>query len=214
MRRGTSALAPESYRDQVMEPLKLVPLLEGQLSAQLQENFCDLDANVSLLKLYQLYPKESELDRKQEVLENILLKALMSPKDNAFTICMFLIPEKFHTKGSIPALSQLSDLLESAQYKEFWAQTKENAALLNKATGFHAAVRDFILDVVQATYRQVDIAFLCEALDQPDKELRQWLSSKTSTKADGEMVSFTPVAEVQRHNATPQNIQLEQLAKI
>eukprot|EP01012_Entosiphon_sulcatum_P052632 TRINITY_DN7233_c2_g1_i1.p3 TRINITY_DN7233_c2_g1~~TRINITY_DN7233_c2_g1_i1.p3 ORF type:complete len:210 (+),score=52.51 TRINITY_DN7233_c2_g1_i1:908-1537(+) len=189
----------------------IIPKLEEYVTQQLKENTFDVEANIALLKLYQLFPERSST----EGIQKVLLKALMNLKDNAFTCAMYLVPQKYHENTSIGNLIQLSNLLELAQYKEFWHKTTELQDITVVANGFTPSIRDFIFDVLSITYRTIDTPFLSEALHlQQESELKSYLQLK-GLKVESGFVSF-PVNDFtqMRPKVAPQNIQFEQIAKI
>mmetsp|Transcript_58058 Transcript_58058/g.80579 ORF Transcript_58058/g.80579 Transcript_58058/m.80579 type:complete len:140 (+) Transcript_58058:2-421(+) len=138
----------------------------------------------------------------------------MHIKENAFSLAMFMIPEKYQSAGQIPTLTKMAGLLETAEYQQFWEKAKENNDIISSATGFNSAVREIILDVLGITFKTIDLSFLSEALNLQDPDLKTFLGTK-GLKPDGGFVTF-PQSDLtqQWHQAVPQNIQFEQLAKV
>jgi len=188
----------------------LVDRLEDNVTQQLSGNTFDLDANLHLLKLYQIFLHKMNV----EGIRKVLLKALMHLRANAFNLAMYLVPDKYHGDPQVEAFGELARQLETAHYAAFWELTDQHKDLLLPAVGFNHAIRDFILEVVTMTYRTVDVPFLAEALRLPEPELKTYLQSK-GMKPEGGFLQFpeNPFTTL-KPRASPQNIQFEQVAKI
>eukprot|EP00446_Apocalathium_sp_SHHI-4_P030730 CAMPEP_0177224428 /NCGR_PEP_ID=MMETSP0367-20130122/39013_1 /TAXON_ID=447022 ORGANISM="Scrippsiella hangoei-like, Strain SHHI-4" /NCGR_SAMPLE_ID=MMETSP0367 /ASSEMBLY_ACC=CAM_ASM_000362 /LENGTH=216 /DNA_ID=CAMNT_0018674465 /DNA_START=64 /DNA_END=714 /DNA_ORIENTATION=- len=135
-----------------------VEVLEEHLKGQLERGTYDLDANLAILKLYLLFPGET----KGDVLEAILLKALMAFPAADFSLCMYQIPEKHH--ASVAKVVELAQQLEMAKFKNFWKLAAETKRL-SEVTGWQSAVIDFAVGVVAATYRSIKVDELAEILN-------------------------------------------------
>eukprot|EP00995_Heteronema_vittatum_P007123 NODE_2260_length_809_cov_378.531579_g1577_i0.p1 GENE.NODE_2260_length_809_cov_378.531579_g1577_i0~~NODE_2260_length_809_cov_378.531579_g1577_i0.p1 ORF type:complete len:208 (+),score=52.82 NODE_2260_length_809_cov_378.531579_g1577_i0:75-698(+) len=206
MRRAT--LSRDVYKDVYEE--SLIPKMEENVATQLKDNTYDFEANLHLLKLYQLFPGKGHSDG----IRKVLLKALMHLKENAFNLSMYLIPEKVHADPVVDTLSKLATLLEVAKFDDFWKKAESQKEILSAATGFNHSIRDFIMDILLITYRTVDLAFLSEALNLKETDLKTYLHMK-GMRAEGSHVAF-PETEFTtlKQRAAPQNIQFEQIQKI
>eukprot|EP00668_Euglena_longa_P040316 GGOE01053100.1.p1 GENE.GGOE01053100.1~~GGOE01053100.1.p1 ORF type:complete len:253 (+),score=79.40 GGOE01053100.1:414-1172(+) len=206
MKRTT--LSAASYVNVFEE--SLVDRLEDYVNQQLKENTFDMDANLHLLKLYQIFHHKANIDG----IRKVLLKALMNLRQNAFTLALYLIPEKQQADAQIEVLADLAKLLEVAKYEEFWRKAEASKDAVQAATGFNHAIRDFILDVLLMTYRTVELPFLVEALNLKETELKTYLQMK-SIKVEG---GYVQILENQftalKPRATPQNVQFDQIARI
>jgi len=160
-----------------------LPALEEHLAAQLKEGLYDLNANLAILKLYLLFPEESKVD----VLEGILLKALMAFPETHFSLCMYQIPEKYHQ--SLRDLVDLAKQLEMSKFKTFWKES-EGVEVLAKANGWQNAVRLFIASVVSSTYRSIKSDQLADLLNLPAGELEKLIKERgwSRSKDDKEVV--------------------------
>lgn len=138
--------------------------LEACLEDQLATGSYSLDANLALLKLYLLFPDMTN----KEVVQGILLKALMAFPATDFSLCMYLIPEKFHEE--MKNVTELASELELAKFKSFWKKA-ESVEALKKASGWEAAIRSFIAGVISSTYRSVKSDQVAELLSLPASEL-------------------------------------------
>ena len=79
----------------------------------------------------------------------ILVKALMQMPATDFMLCMYLVPGAVKEQ-KIEVLKQLSDKLETCQFKEYWADMadEKNASVANGIPGFHEAIRQYIVGVI------------------------------------------------------------------
>lgn len=152
--------------------------LVDHLANQLRNGEYDLDANLAILKLYLLYPEETDL----VVIERILLKALMAFPDTDFSLCMYQIPEKYHK--DLKDIRSLAQQLEMAKFSKFW-QDAENYDALKQASGWEAKVQNFIAGVIGNTYRSIGSTQLMSLLHISSKKdldelikARGWTRSK------------------------------------
>ncbi|KAI0475553.1 armadillo-type protein [Xylariaceae sp. FL0804] len=143
-----------------------VGTLEDYLRHQCENRYTDSNANRTLLKLYQLNP-----DRvKDEVITNILVKALTCFPAPQFTLAMHLIPPSVLAPNSraelpeaIAKLRELSNQLQGARYARFWATLDSDdlyADLTTDIEGFEELIRTRIAGLVGNAYRELDLAVL------------------------------------------------------
>ena len=66
-----------------------VKVLETYLTEQVQHSFVDIDPNLALLKLYQLYPSTSNAEN----VTHVLVKSIMMLPSTFFTGASTMIPE-------------------------------------------------------------------------------------------------------------------------
>merc|ERR1719444_505047 len=151
-----------------------LPKLEGYVQEQLSKGTYDLDVNLATLKLYLLYPDESKV----EIMEAILLKALLAFPAADFSLCMYQIPEKYH-----------QNVREMAKFKAFWKMAAETD-MLNQVTGWRAAVQQFVAGVVSATCRSIRSDELLELLDIKQADLDKLIKERgwNRSKEDKQMI--------------------------
>jgi len=142
----------------------IIPDLEKHLEDQLEHDFFDPEANLALLKLYLLHPAKTDV----AAIEGVLLKALMAYPATHFSLCMFQIPEKYHT--DLKTVIKLSQQMEMAKFKSFWKES-ETAEALKRAKGWQEKVRDFIAGVISNMYRSIRSEQVTELLNLPAEEL-------------------------------------------
>eukprot|EP00933_Yihiella_yeosuensis_P061145 TRINITY_DN63970_c0_g1_i1.p1 TRINITY_DN63970_c0_g1~~TRINITY_DN63970_c0_g1_i1.p1 ORF type:complete len:222 (+),score=71.95 TRINITY_DN63970_c0_g1_i1:104-769(+) len=187
----------------------IIPQLEEFVNEQLAQATYDLDANLALLKLYLLHPKETKI----EMIQSILLKALMAYPNTDFSLCMFQIPEKYH--ADLKEVVGLARQLEMAKFKSFWKESANNAALA-KAKGWDNSVRDFIAGVVSNTYRSIKSNELLELLNLPAKDLDAMIKKQSwsRSKENKDLVvvntsSFESVSVEPKKAAATQNLSFD-----
>jgi len=196
------------YELSIKEPL------EKHVLAQLKEGHYDFDANLAVLKLYLLYPEESN----QEIIEGILLKALMAFPKSDFCLCMYQIPEKYNKEFS--GIKGLAQQLEMAKFKAFWKEA-ESVEALSKAKGWQAAVRSFIAGVVSSTFRSIRQEQLIELLNITAKELDAMITERgwTRSKEDKQVVTvntstFESIAKAVEKPKEPTNMTMDQYRQL
>jgi len=149
------------------------------------------------------------------IVAKILIKALLNLPANDFALCLYLIAEKHQTEEPVATLTNLSNLLETAQFSDFWAQTKTHKDLLGAVPNFDSTIRDFISSVVSQTYRSISKDSLSEALNLKGAELDTYITSK-NWEQTADLVSFprqdTSVSQTKKKLA--QNVKFDDLSRI
>jgi len=154
MLKGIERYNPENHR-----------LLENYVDYQVQENFYNLEANLAVLKLYQFNPTLFKAD----IVTSILLKALTNLPHTDFVLCkcqidLFSIAEEPDNQN-IKALLHVHTLLETCQFKEFWAFINDQRKIWDRVIGFEEAIRKYIAHMIKIAYQRIDKATLLELLD-------------------------------------------------
>ena len=145
---------------------------EGHVAAQKAGSVeYDFNANKVLLKSYQC---NSSINNAQVVCDILVLGLMQLPKTDFFELS-FLIPSKYlpqskaeKTEEALAFIAQVStvtkcaNLLEQAQYNEFWAELSSNEAAKN-IFSFHncqSSLRTFILNNVSNAYKNISKTLL------------------------------------------------------
>ncbi|PLB40825.1 CSN8/PSMD8/EIF3K family protein [Aspergillus candidus] len=153
-------------------------IFQDYVAQQCEDRTFDCYANLALLKLYQFNPHLLQA----ETATNVLTKALTVFPSPAFSLCLALLPaytQPFNTDGqaaaqnndfveSVQKLAQLSTLLESAQYAQFWSTLNSDdlyADLVADVAGFEELVRIRIAFEIGKTFREISIDILEQWLD-------------------------------------------------
>ncbi|KAF3003290.1 hypothetical protein E8E14_007045 [Neopestalotiopsis sp. 37M] len=178
-----------------------VPFLENYLKEQCENKYTDGNANRTLLKLYQLNP-----DRiKDDVVTNILAKALTNFPSPQFSLALHIIPPSILAPNSradlseaIGHLRELNNQLEGAQYARFWDTIDSDdlyADLIADVTGFEELIRIRIATLVSHAYREIDLNVLSSWLGLNDAKAKTFITEIAGWKVEGELVQIPRNAE-------------------
>lgn len=118
------------------------------MDAQAMEDDYDLEANLLLLKLYQLNPVGYAGPRASFVTK-ILLKALMQLPKNDFQICKALMEPELMRVIKIQDVMRLATTLETCQFEFFWEELPKCRDTLSGVEGFDVAIQNYICSVVE-----------------------------------------------------------------
>merc|ERR1712117_327331 len=139
----------------------------------------DLEANLTLLKLYQFNPQYFSLP----TVAQILLKALTNLPHSDFMQCKSLLSQENLEQVVIVNIQYLSDLLEKCQFKAFWNKVHAMGDLVRCVAGFEDSVRKFVCHVISITYQNILDETLCEQLGLVDEN-----AGNQSTDAPGHVL--------------------------
>ncbi|KAL5219059.1 hypothetical protein ABZP36_019743 [Zizania latifolia] len=135
--------------------------LEGFVNDQVSNQTYNLDANLSLLRLYQFEPERLSV----QIVSRILIKALMAMPGPDFSLCLFLIPEQVQMEEQFKTLIVLSHYLETARFRQFWDEASKNRSILDVVPGFEQAIQMYAIHVLSLTYQKVPRPVLAEAIN-------------------------------------------------
>nr|QBH73274.1 eukaryotic translation initiation factor 3 subunit K [Encarsia formosa] len=163
--------------------------LEKYVDIQVSENAYDLDANLAVLKLYQMNPQTFN----KNVTCMILLKALTNLPHTDFVLCKCLLNERIMQDEDIHSILYLANLLEECQFAMVWQQVNNMYDLCNKINGFNDSIRKFVCHVVGITFQTINKSLLVELLggkmQVSDSVLKQWVK-KYGWKEESDNVIF------------------------
>ncbi|KAH9096486.1 hypothetical protein Ae201684P_013154 [Aphanomyces euteiches] len=125
----------------------LIGLLEAYVDEQVATSVVDEEANMTLLKLYAIYPTHTSVDNEQTCAAQILR---LCSKD-------------------IAGLLQAGQLLQTCRFPEFW---QLDLAVGKKVPGFEAAIRSFILSTIGRSHDVVAAAFVAQQVKLGEKEVQ------------------------------------------
>ncbi|KAF5284597.1 hypothetical protein FQR65_LT02423 [Abscondita terminalis] len=161
-----------------------LPTLERYVEVQSRENSYDLEANLAVLKLYQLNPNGFNID----IASQILLKALTNFPHTDFILCKCLLNDKQLQEEPINQIMYLGDILEQCDFQIFWKRVHSMPELTQRITGFLDSIRKFVCHVVGITYQRIDRVYLAELLgDVDDITLKHWVK-KYGWKEEGTLI--------------------------
>nr|CAG4649626.1 EOG090X0BWZ [Scapholeberis mucronata]SVE93839.1 EOG090X0BWZ [Scapholeberis mucronata] len=146
--------------------------LERYVELQAQENMYDLEANLSVLRLYQFGPNFY----RSNIVNLILLKALTNLPHTDFVLCKCLLTQDRLEESQVARVMVLADLLETCKFKQFWEELSKCGDLIITVQGFEDAIRKFVAHVVNTTYQTIEVPILKELLGSAnDQILKQWI---------------------------------------
>jgi len=149
--------------------------LEQYVEIQVNENAYDLDANLAVLKLYQLNPHHFDKD----ITCLILLKALTNLPHTDFVLCKCLLNERIMKDPDITNILDLANMLEECQFQLAWSQINKMYDLCSRISGFNDSIRKFVCHVVGITFQTIRKPLLIELLGGKsqvnDTVLKSWI---------------------------------------
>ncbi|XP_047002495.1 eukaryotic translation initiation factor 3 subunit K [Schistocerca americana] len=149
-----------------------LPTLERYVEIQSRENAYDLEANLAVLKLYQLNPYTYNPD----ITCQILLKALTNFPHTDFILCKCLLNSKQLMQSPLSEIMRLADILECCDFQRFWHQVLNEPEITSRITGFNDSIRKFVCHVVGITFQTIDKKMLSQLLGGVDETtLMQWV---------------------------------------
>ncbi|KAG4300853.1 hypothetical protein PCANB_002797 [Pneumocystis canis] len=175
------------------------PLLEEYLAQQCKNGTYDCMANLAILKLYQFNPHLS----KDQVITNILVKALTVFTQPDFSTCLHLLPPSLllSRQGSennslyeiVQKLHTLHLLLDAAKYKEFWQSISNDdlyTNLIADCIGFEDTIRLGISKIISQTMKEVKRDVLENWINLDNKKLTEWVQDIFHWEILGETVKL------------------------
>ncbi|GJN82605.1 hypothetical protein PLIIFM63780_006147 [Purpureocillium lilacinum] len=163
--------------------------LEGYLTEQCEQKTCDMNANRTLLKLYQLNPDRT----KDEVVTNILVKAMTLFPSAQFSLALHLINPSAAATGelheALTKLRALNSQLEGAQYAQFWATVDGDdlcADLIADISGFEDMIRHRIAQLVSQAFREIKLAHLESWLGLGEDATKKFVMEVCGWGVDGD----------------------------
>eukprot|EP01123_Difflugia_compressa_P012532 TRINITY_DN5397_c0_g1_i1.p1 TRINITY_DN5397_c0_g1~~TRINITY_DN5397_c0_g1_i1.p1 ORF type:complete len:233 (+),score=42.95 TRINITY_DN5397_c0_g1_i1:51-701(+) len=187
---------------------KSIPVFEEYILNQIKNKQFNMEASLALVKLYQFYPNNINI----EVLEMLLAQCLLYLKEQAFNLALYMIPDNMQSSGNIAKLCLLSDALETAHFSNFWAKVDDVKPIIDKIPDFENSIRSFIAEIVMRVYRTINKDYFGELLGLKDDELLSFIEN-TKWKIDGDNVTF-PLGSQPVTKKVKESVQFEQLIKI
>jgi len=198
-----------SLLDNNRSNIEILPQLETFVQKVDTQSY-DLEANLAVLKFYQFHPEKTQ----RFVVAKILVKSLMNLPNIDFSLCMYMIPEYLHVEEPIKILIQIHNLLETAQFVEFWNEAKACKEFTEIFPGFEDAIRSFIIGVVTNTYQTISKEFLSEVLNLRGVDLDAMVNVK-GWKQTPETVVFPKIDTTSfKTKKIAESVKFEDLSKI
>eukprot|EP00270_Netrium_digitus_P020967 TRINITY_DN8794_c0_g1_i1.p1 TRINITY_DN8794_c0_g1~~TRINITY_DN8794_c0_g1_i1.p1 ORF type:complete len:225 (-),score=51.75 TRINITY_DN8794_c0_g1_i1:108-782(-) len=157
---------------------EILPDLERYVQQQVASGTYNLDANLTLLRLYQIEPQRVNL----KIMALICIKAMMALPRMDFTLCQYLISERIQTEDpTFVTLTNLGHFLEAGRFAEFWDEAARHRELLKAVPGFEAAIQRFALHLLGITYQRVPRKIVAEAVNIDGPLLDKFLEQQVAT---------------------------------
>lgn len=156
-----------------------IRILEQYVDAQAKEDFYNLEANLTLLKLYQLNPGGSYAAPRASYVTKILLKALMQLPRSDFQICKALTDPELERVLRIRDVMRLDTLLETCQFEFFWGDLGGSRDSVAGVEGFDTAIRNYICSIIGMTNQNINERQLNAFLGKlPQDKFRRFVEEK------------------------------------
>ncbi|KAF4522483.1 hypothetical protein B566_EDAN002568 [Ephemera danica] len=160
-------------------------LLEQYVDMQSRENIYDLEANLAILKLYQLDCTKYNVDFTCQ----ILLKAITNFPHTDFVLCKCLLNEKNLQDTQVANIVYLADILERCDFQQFWTRIHSMPELCSRIVGFNDSIRKFVCHVVGITFQTIEKPLLARLLgDIDDGTLNLWIKKYGWKEVENNMV--------------------------
>eukprot|EP00310_Coccolithus_braarudii_P016000 CAMPEP_0183359440 /NCGR_PEP_ID=MMETSP0164_2-20130417/52212_1 /TAXON_ID=221442 /ORGANISM="Coccolithus pelagicus ssp braarudi, Strain PLY182g" /LENGTH=221 /DNA_ID=CAMNT_0025533549 /DNA_START=25 /DNA_END=690 /DNA_ORIENTATION=+ len=192
----------------------LVPTLEAHVRAQCDHTVAyDVDANLALLKLYQLNPHLCDV----LITGKVLALALMQLPATDYLLATYLVPERVSEGELLAPLREVANLLESCTFRQVWAALEPiRSTLLDAVPGFDAALREYMLTTMQITYQAIPEAHLRASLGLSAEEVAALLAARGWTLEGGVVkVTLNQDNQAKPHKVDDRGLlRREQMSKI
>ncbi|CAB3371570.1 Hypothetical predicted protein [Cloeon dipterum] len=160
-------------------------LLEQYVEMQVRENTYDLEANLAILKLYQLDPTKYNLD----IVCLILMKAVTNFPHTDLTLCKCLLSDRNMQDTQVSNIVFLADILERCDFQQFWTKVNSMPDLCSRISGFNDSIRKFVCHVVGITFQTISKPLLARLLgDIDDNSLVMWIRKNNWKEVENNMV--------------------------
>lgn len=158
-----------------------------------------MDANRSLLKLYQFFPQNIKEDK----VASILLLALLEFPATDLLALRYLVPDRVQKAESCSGILACAGLLDSCKFTEFWPAFSalggdDSVKALVGAS--KEKMQRGIVEVLALTYRTASLSRVLEALNMSSGDELSKLKHPSIEAVDGEKVVFVASADNTKRN--------------
>ncbi|KAK9810693.1 hypothetical protein WJX73_010933 [Symbiochloris irregularis] len=154
-----------------------LPELEVAFEEQVEHGTYDLDACLTLLRLYSFSPEHVNIN----VISKILIKAMLQLPSPDFALMLNMIPERLQDEQPLAALIALTQHLEGARFQAFWVAVDSCRDIVKSVPGFFDAVRAYILGAICSTCQKVTKGTLADSLRLDGAPLDDLIQQKIKT---------------------------------
>ncbi|CAI5734168.1 unnamed protein product [Peronospora destructor] len=184
-----------------------VKILETYLAEQVQNSFVDIDANLALLKLYQVYPSTTNAEN----VANVLIKGVMTLPSTFFTGASTMIPESTSEDANVKVALQTGFMLQLCLFEDFW---KADVTFANKVQGFLESVRAYILMAICHSHSVISTDVLKAKLNVSDEEVAEIVAVEKWTLS-GNLIQISPNEDNQMQaKKVQENIEFDDVLKV
>jgi len=185
--------------------------LEHYVELQAKENTYDLEANLSVLRLYQFGPTLY----RNNIVNLILLKALTNLPHTDFVLCKCLLTQDHLEEPQVSQVMKMADLLEMCKFKQFWEEAAKSGELTSAVLGFEDSIRKYVAHVVNITYQTIEVPILKELLGSVDDQvLKQWITKCGWKDQGNERVFITSQEDLVKTKNITEKVEFENVAGI
>eukprot|EP00096_Caligus_rogercresseyi_P015779 TRINITY_DN8252_c0_g1_i1.p1 TRINITY_DN8252_c0_g1~~TRINITY_DN8252_c0_g1_i1.p1 ORF type:complete len:219 (+),score=80.45 TRINITY_DN8252_c0_g1_i1:175-831(+) len=188
-----------------------IPTLEYYVDLQSKENTYDLEANLTLLKLYQSDPKNLQLTYVCQV----LIKALTNLPHSDFVLCKCLLSQDTLHKPEVQTIQNLASLLETCRFKDFWNKVHIVQDIVRLVQGFEDSIRRFVCHVISITYQRIPDETIGELLGLVDEtSINKWIERNEWTQSESGYVIVVNQEEMIKTKQITEKIDFDSVASI
>ncbi|KAK2706334.1 eukaryotic translation initiation factor 3 subunit K-like isoform X2 [Artemia franciscana] len=185
--------------------------LEHYVKVQAAENAYDLEANLTVLKLYQFTPSKY----RESIAELIMLKALTNLPHSDFVLCKCLLSPETLGTDRMMRIQDLAENLERCNFVDFWMLLENLRSLVNPIVGFDDSIRKFICHVIGITYQTVDKRQLQRLLGNiSEGDLKSWMQKYGWKLQDDNTTVFISVQDTIKSKNITEKIEFENVAPL
>ena len=159
------------YNPEIIEKLEAYLISQVQTGTS-EPNPYNIQANRTLVKLYQFFPSRANVE--YLILAEFLALVYSADKSEGcvdFGALGCLISESVKKEEPFPTLTECSDLLDSCQFPQFWKtfrsieSTYAKVSELAKSTHAQNALRRLILNTLSQSFRSTNVSYVLSQLD-------------------------------------------------
>jgi translation initiation factor 3 subunit K len=161
-----------------------------------------MDANRSLLRLYQCFPQSENASK----VALILLLALLEYPSTDLLALSFLVPERLQKEEPCATILKCANLLESCSFTEFWqvfggmeGDDQIKSVLAGPVSGTERLQRA-IVQVLALTYRTSSLDKVLAALNMSSGDAISKLNHACVESVSGDTVVFAATADNTKRN--------------
>jgi translation initiation factor 3 subunit K len=156
-----------------------------------------MDANRTLLKLYQFFPQSASESKYALVL---LLSLLQFPSTDLLALS-YLVPDRIQKTESCATILKCGNLLDACQFEEFWTTLggiQGDDQCKSLASGSTDRLQSAIAEVLALSYRTAALSMVLSALNLKSGDALVQMACVESVS--GDVVTFVATADNTKRN--------------